>query len=75
MDLYPLVPPDLPRLAAQGNARLVTRGPRTVAEVLERARAEMAEEDRLEAYRNDPLAYLGVHRPRRRLIDVIRGRR
>jgi hypothetical protein len=66
--MYPkeFIPPDLARLADEGNARLVTRRrPSTIAEVLERGRDAMAAEE----YAKDPVAYVRAHRPRRTLLD------
>jgi len=64
----PLIPPDLARLRDQGDARSIVHGRRsTIAEVLERGRLAMLEEDRLEEYRNDPIAYVRARRPRRNL--------
>lgn len=66
----PLIPPDLARLAARGEARAIVRGePMSVEEILGRASAAMDEQDRAEEYRRDPIAFLTAHRPRRRLID------
>jgi hypothetical protein len=66
------------RQVDDGWARAIRHGPSTVAEVLERASSRMDEEDRAEEYARDPLAYIGAHRPRTRLIDRLlhgKGRR
>jgi len=72
MELHPLVP-DLPVLQARGQARAVSRGPRTVAEILEDGRKAMELED---AY-CDWLAGRPVkqlRRPRRTLRQWLFGR-
>jgi hypothetical protein len=75
VNLYPLPLPDLPQPAPvdTGWARAIRHGPMTVEQVLDRARAEMAEQDRQEAMAADPVAWLRAHRPRR-LIDRLLGR-
>ena len=73
MELYPLVPPDLPRPVESGWARSIRRGPRTLDEVLASARAEMDEQDRREEMERDPIAYVRAHRPSR-LLDRLLGR-
>ena len=67
--MYPVefVPPDLVKLQAQGSARRIMHGPMTISGVLERGRLAMEAEDQAEAYRNDPVAWLRAHRPRRTL--------
>jgi len=68
--MYEFVPPDLAKLAAEGDARaIVRRGRSTVAEVLARGRAAMEAEDLAEEYQRDPVAYLRAHRPRRTLLQ------
>jgi hypothetical protein len=74
--LHELRPPDLGRLASAGEVRRIRQGPRTIEEVLARARAQMDEEDRLEELARDPVAWMRAHRPRHRLIDrLLYGRR
>jgi hypothetical protein len=75
MDLYPLPAEQALHRdpAATGWARVVTRGPLTVAEVLSRAKAQMDAEDEAERQAADPLHYIRAHRPRR-LIDRLLGR-
>jgi len=73
VELHPLLP-DLPVLQARGQARAVSRGPRTVAEILEDGRKAMELED---AY-CDWLAGRPVRqlrRPRRKLRDWLFGRK
>jgi hypothetical protein len=68
--MYPqeFVPPDLRRLAEEGDARaIVRRRGRTLEEVLQAARDEMTAEDQAEEYRRDPVGYVRAHRPRRNL--------
>jgi hypothetical protein len=67
--MYELIPPDLPQLMRQGEARRISHGPSTIGEVLDRARLAMDEEDRREEMERDPIAYARAHRPRRCLLD------
>jgi hypothetical protein len=66
MDLHPLFVdrPPQPDPVDAGWARAVSRGPMTIAEVLERGRAEMEAEDERERQARDPIAYIRAHRPR-----------
>ena len=77
MDLYPLpgqlLPPDLDRLRQQGDVRRIRHGPMTVAQVLERARREMDEQDRAEAEAADPVLWVRARR-RRTLLNRLLGR-
>jgi hypothetical protein len=69
MEVYPLRVPDLEERAGRGEARAIARGRSTIAEVLERGRLAMLEEDQAEEYARDPVAFVRAHRPRTRLID------
>ena len=69
MELYPLPLPDLDRAVDRGEVRRVQHGPMTVERVLERARAEMDEQDERERQAAGPVAWARAHRPRHRLID------
>jgi len=48
--------------------RALTRGPRTVSEVLTEALTRMEAEDRAEAYLRDPVTWLRAERARRSLF-------
>lgn len=75
MDLYRL-PADaaMQRPAERGWTIGISRGPVTVAEVLQAASDRMDAEDELLERERDPLAWMRAHRPRR-LIDRLLGRR
>jgi hypothetical protein len=83
MDLVPLDPPDLARLEAEGEARMIRHGPVTLQQVLGRAWAEMAEqEQREERQRQYERAYqdwlhgrpVKIRHPRRTLRKWLSGR-
>jgi hypothetical protein len=75
MDLFPVpgsLPPDP---VGAGWARVIRHGPQTVAQVLERARAEMDDQDERERQAADPLLWARAHRPRTLLDRLLHGRR
>jgi hypothetical protein len=77
MELYRLpadaaLRPD-PAAVDAGWVRAVRTGPMTVAEVLERGRAEMEAEDEAERRRADPVLWARAHRPRT-LWNLLLGR-
>jgi hypothetical protein len=74
MDLHPLDPLGLHRPVERGWARSITTGPKTVEQVLDGARAQMRLEDEVQAYREDPLAYVRAYRRRHRLWDRLFSR-
>jgi hypothetical protein len=63
---FPLPDPfaDLDGKVAEGRARMLRRGPRTLAAVLAEAAAAMDDEDAAEEYAKDPVTWLRAHRPR-----------
>jgi hypothetical protein len=69
MNLEPLRLPDLDRLASAGEVRRLSRGPRTVEEVLRAASDAMDREDAEAERARDPVAYVRAQRRRRRLWD------
>jgi hypothetical protein len=76
VELYPLDPLGLHQdPMAAGWSRALTRGPRTVSEVLTEARDRMDAEDEAEAYRADPIAYIRAQRARTTLWGRLFGRR
>lgn len=58
-----------------GWSRALTRGPRTVSEVLTEALQRMDAEDQAEAYRADPVTWIRAHRARTTLWGRLFGRR
>jgi hypothetical protein len=75
MDLYPLPGSLQPSRVDQGWSRVIRHGRRTVAGVLDGARAEMQLEDEVQAYREDPIGYVRAYRRRHRLWDRWFGHR
>ena len=76
MELHPLDPMGLHQdPVSAGWSRALTRGPRTVSEVLAEALTRMEAEDRAEAYRRDPVTWLRAERARRSLFWRLFGRR
>ena len=77
MELYPLDPLGLhqPDPVDAGWARSLTRGPRTVSEVLGEALERMNAEDEAETYRRDPVTWLRAERARHSLFWRLFGRR
>lgn len=77
MELYPVDPLGLhqPDPVDAGWARSLTRGPRTVSEVLGEALQRMNAEDEAEAYAADPIAYIRAGRARTTLWGRLFGRR
>ena len=72
MELYPL--PAMPVLRAQGEARAVQRGPRTITEILQDARRAMELEDAYIAWlEGKPVPQL--RHPRRTLRQWLTGRK
>jgi hypothetical protein len=77
VELHPLDPLGLQQQdpVAPGWSRALSRGPRTVSEVLAEALARMEAEDQAEAYRRDPVTWLRAERARRSLFWRLFGRR
>lgn len=75
MELHELRPPDLSRLASAGEVRRLSRGPRTISEVLTAARTAMEAEDEAERRAADPVTWLRAERRRRSLFWRLFGRR
>jgi hypothetical protein len=75
MELYPLPGSLQPSQVDRGWMRSIRNGRRTVAEVLQGARAEMELEDEVRAYRADPLAYIHAYRRRHTLWGRLFSRR
>ena len=77
MKLYPLDPPGLQQQdpVGAGWSRALSRGPRTISEVLTEALTRMEAEDRAEAYRRDPVTWLRAERARHSLFWRLFGRR
>jgi hypothetical protein len=77
VELYPLpgalTGPGLGRAVAEGRARVLRRGPRTLGEVLAEAAAAMDDEDQAEEYAKDPVTWLRAHRPPRNLWERLFG--
>lgn len=77
MELHPLDPLGLHQQdpVSAGWSRALTRGPRTVSEVLAEALQRMDAEDEAEAYRRDPITWLRAERRRHSLFWRLFGRR
>jgi hypothetical protein len=76
VELYPLpgALAELGRAVAEGQARMLRRGPRTLAEILTAAAEAMDDEDQAEEYARDPVTWLRAHRPPRNLWERLFGR-
>ena len=76
VELHPLDPLGLQQdPVSAGWSRALSRGPRTVSEVLAEALTRMEAEDRAEAYRRDPVTWLRAERARHSLFWRLFGRR
>lgn len=77
MELYPLDPLGLhqPDPVSAGWSRALSRGPRTISEVLAEALQRMDAEDEAEAYRADPISWIRAQRARTTLFSRMFGRR
>lgn len=77
MELHPLDPLGLhqPDPVGAGWSRALSRGPRTVSDVLAEALTRMEAEDRAEEARRDPVTWLRAERARHSLFWRLFGRR